>query len=1098
MSAFSAALEAYLRECRRVVRMPATERSYYPALRDLFDAVGRTLKPSVSATTELAGEHHPDLGLFEARGRSAAASGAPDPDRGVVEVKLADADIDAVAGGEQVQAYRERYGRVLVTNLRELLLVTSDPDGRTAFGERFTLAESQAAFDLLLEHPRREAIRFGDELGEYLARAFEHQTTISEPRVLARLLASHARDARHRVHRAKDDTAVATVREALEGALGIKFEDERGAEFFRSTLVQTLFYGVFAAWVQWSRSQSTNVLNKNRETEKVVQEFSWRESAWLLRSPVLRTLFQQLADPGNLEQLDLVEVLDWAQAALARVEPEEFLQRFASGEAAIYFYEPFLEAFDPDLRKQLGVWYTPAEVVEYMVAEVDRALQEQLGIAAGLADEQVYVLDPCCGTGAYLAAVLRRIMARLSPTRGALAGAALKRAVAERVFGFEIMPAPFVIAHLQIELALAELDAELQGDERAGVYLTNALTGWEPQVKKPLPFAALEREREQADAVKQERPILVILGNPPYNGFAGVAVDEERELSEAYKSTRNPELPKPQGQGLNDLYVRFFRMAERRIADKTGKGIVCFISNYSWLDGLSHTGMRERLLNAFDVIRIDNLHGDRIISEYAPDGRTSETIMAIQGQSPGIRIGTAIALFCKTGKEEGGEQARIRYRDFEEARAEERRASLIRSLDDTAADDERRLLSPNLKMGLPFKPMPASPDWFDWPALPDLFPVSFPGVKTSRDAFLVDVVLERLGERIGRYFDPSLPHEEITRRYPSVMRSAPHYDARAVRDALLKRGGPIEEYFVRYAYRPFDVRWLYWERDANLVDRKREDYFPHVFAANRWISAAQHIRRGPDEPQAGHTRVLGSSHHLERGAAWFPLLLRDEAFGEERDGVRCRENLSELAQAYVDQLGASAEDLFLHALSVMHDPIYLEANAGGLKMGWPRIPLPETAAALRESAACGRMLSVLLDVEQDASALLAQFDLADIALPAVAGGGQMQADDFAVRAGWGHYGAGNAVMPGPGRIEPSPDHPNAVDIYLNDRTYWANIPTAVWEYRLGGYQVLKKWLSYREEPVLGRRLNMDEVTHFQDIAQRIAAIQQLTHPAAPE
>ncbi len=274
MSAFSAALEAYLRECRRVVRMPATERSYYPALRDLFDAVGRTLKPSVSATTELAGEHHPDLGLFEARGRSAAASGAPDPDRGVVEVKLADADIDAVAGGEQVQAYRERYGRVLVTNLREFLLVTSAPDGRTAFGERFTLADSPATFDLLLEHPRREAIRFGDELGEYLARAFEHQTTISEPRVLARLLASHARDARHRVRRAKDDTAVAAVREALEEALGIRFEDERGADFFRSTLVQTLFYGVFAAWVQWSRSQSTNVLNKNRETDKVVQEFS--------------------------------------------------------------------------------------------------------------------------------------------------------------------------------------------------------------------------------------------------------------------------------------------------------------------------------------------------------------------------------------------------------------------------------------------------------------------------------------------------------------------------------------------------------------------------------------------------------------------------------------------------------------------------------------------------------------------------------------------------------------------------------------------------------------------------------------------------------
>ena len=1090
MSKFGAAVEKYLAELRNIGGKPATERSYYPALSDLLGEIGESLKPKVSAATELAGEHHPDLGLFEAKPRragSAAAGDADEPDRGVVEVKLPDAEIEAVAGSEQVRRYQERYGRVLVTNLREFLLVAPGADGAPAFGERFALAGDAAEFDELLAHPRAAAGRFGDELGEYLVRALEHQTAIAEPQALARLLASHARDARARVDRAGDGQAVALVREALEQALGIRFEDERGAEFFRSTLVQTLFYGVFAAWVQWSR------LNRSGDRSNA---FSWRESAWLLRSPVLSTLFQQLADPGNLEQLDLVEVLERAQAALARVDVERFGERFASGEATVYFYEPFLEAFDPDLRRQLGVWYTPAEVVEYMTARVDRALREDLGIADGLADEQVYVLDPCCGTGAYLAAVLRRIMARLAETRGALAGAALKRAVAERVFGFEIMPAPFVVAHLQIELALAELDAELQGEERAGVYLTNALTGWEPQVKKPLPFPALERERERADAVKQERPILVILGNPPYNGFAGVAVDEERELSEAYKLTRNPDLPKPQGQGLNDLYVRFFRMAERRIADKTGKGIVCFISNYSWLDGLSHTGMRERLLDAFDTIEIDNLHGDRIISEYAPDGRTSETIMAIQGQSPGIRIGTAIALFCKTGKEEGGGHARIRYRDFDEARAEERRASLIRSLDHTAADDERRPLSPNLKLGLPFKPMPASPDWFDWPALPDLFPTYFPGVKTGRDGFLVDSDLERLGERVGQYFDPALSHEEIARRYPIVMRSTSHYDARAVREELLKRGGPLEEYFVRYAYRPFDVRWLYWEPDTNLLDRKREDYFPHVFAANRWLVTQQKARRAWNPPQL--ISAIGCLDLMDRGATCIPLLLRDETFGEELDGVRSRENLSELAQAYIDQLGASAEDLFLHALSVMHDPGYLEANAGGLKMGWPRIPLPETAAALQESAARGRMLAELLDIERDASAVLAQFDLADIAFPAVAGGGQMQADDFGVRAGWGHFGAGGAVMPGAGRVEPIPGRSDAVDVCLNDRARWANVPTAVWEYRLGGYQVLKKWLSYREEPVLGRRLDMDEAMRFREIAQRIAAIRQLTQPAEPE
>ena len=325
----------------------------------------------------------------------------------------------------------------------------------------------------------------------------------------------------------------------------------------------------------------------------------------------MQALFQQLSQPDRLQPLGLVEVLDWTSAALDRVDCDAFFDRFNEGEAVTYFYEPFLEAFDPELRKQLGVWYTPAEVVRYMVARVDKALRDDLGIADGLAAENVYVLDPCCGTGAYLAEVLRRIAANLeNQGLGALTGARVKQAATERVFGFEIMPAPFVVAHLQVGLTMQKLDATLadDGKERAQVFLTNALTGWEPHPTKPLPFPELEEERDRAERVKQETPILVILGNPPYNGFAGMAVDEERELSEAYRMTKR--VRRPEGQGLNDLYVRFFRMAERRIA-KTGQGVVCFISNYSWLDGLSFTGMRERYLEEFDAIRIDCLNGDK-------------------------------------------------------------------------------------------------------------------------------------------------------------------------------------------------------------------------------------------------------------------------------------------------------------------------------------------------------------------------------------------------------------------------------------------------------------------------------------------------------
>ena len=353
--------------------------------------------------------------------------------------------------------------------------------------------------------------------------------------------------------------------------------------------------------------------------------------------------------PGASKPLGLVEVLDWTADALDRVDRDAFFDRFSEGEAVPYFYEPFLEAFDPALRKQLGVWYTPAEVVRYMVARVDRALKDDLGIADGLAADNVYVLDPCCGTGAYLAEVLRRIAANLQDRGlGALTGAHVKRAATGRVFGFEIMPAPFVVAHLQVGLTMQALDAPLaeDGDERAGVFLTNALTGWEPRVQKPLPFPELEEERERAESVKRDTPVLVILGNPPYNGYAGMAVDEERGLSSAYRTTR--QVRRPEGQGLNDLYVRFFRMAERRIAEKTGRGVVCFISNYSWLDGLSFTGMRERYLESFDAIRIDNLNGDKYrTGKTTPDGDPDPSIFSTPEDPVGIQVGTAITTLVR-------------------------------------------------------------------------------------------------------------------------------------------------------------------------------------------------------------------------------------------------------------------------------------------------------------------------------------------------------------------------------------------------------------------------------------------------------------------
>ena len=1102
----AAAVEAYFDDLRRVRASGGAtgERSIYGPLANLLNAVGATLKPKVFCVGELAdqGAGHPDFGLYAAKQlQKGTPRGGQAPERGVVEVKSAGVDAWLVADSDQVNRYWGRYQLVLVTNTRDFVLVGPNPAGGGMALESFCLADSEAAFDRKLEEPRAFAREVGPGLGEYLCRALSHQAALTEPKDLAWLLASYARDGLSRVEAAGDAPSLKAVRSALEEALGVRFEGEKGARFFQSTLVQTLFYGVFSAWVLWARQLPSPAGN-----------FNWHEAVWHLRAPVLRALFQQLSDPGRLQPLGLVEVLDWTAAALDRVDRPAFFARFNEGEAVPYFYEPFLEAFDPELRKQLGVWYTPTEVVRYMVARVDKALKDDLGVAEGLAAENVYVLDPCCGTGAYLAEVLRRIAGNLEGRGlGALAGARVKQAATERVFGFEIMPAPFVVAHLQVGLTMQDLDAALADDgmERAQVFLTNALTGWEPRTTKPLPFPELEEERDRAERVKQETPILVILGNPPYNGFAGMAVDEERELSEAYRRTKR--VRRPEGQGLNDLYVRFFRMAERRIAEKTGRGVVCFISNYSWLDGLSFTGMRERYLEAFDAVRIDCLNGDKYkTGKVAPDGSPDPSVFSTEGDPVGIQVGTAITTLVRKADHAPAGEVGVRHLWGHTKRAE---------LMESAEGEPGALydgIEPVLLLGLPLVKTAVSENWFDWPALPDLFPISFPGVQTGRDTFLVDVDLDRLKARVGDYFNTSLRHEEIAQRYPRVMTDMARFDARRVRDTLLVRGGPDEAGFVRYAYRPFDNRWLYWEAETKLLREKSPRYPQHVFEGNLWLSAVPRLRKDSTEPQTAVTSYLASLHLIEWSASMFPVWLRDDGIGNDGDLAR-RANLSGSAQRYLDRLGATVEDLFHHVLAVLHNPAYREVNAGALRMEWPRIPLPGwsdgsndgEAEALALSAMRGWELARLLDPEVPVPSVTQgalRSEIAAIAVPATVDGRNMTGDDFAVIAGWGHFGAGDAVMPGQGRIverEYTPDERAALgeaisalgaktlDVYLNDHAFWRNVPTAVWTYKLGGYQVLKKWLSYREQTILDRLLKPEEVQHFTDTARRIGRILEM-------
>lgn len=876
--------EDFFESVRRVHALGAgtSETSYYPALHTLFEHVGGSLSPKVLALSQLAdaGADSPDYGLFAV---NQLQKGEPRkgqlPERGVVELKPVADESLFNSTPAQVSKYFGVYRLVLVSNLRAFQLIGDGVGGGAVRLESFKLADSAAEFWNMVQTPTETAQAIGLALVEYLRRALTQNVALVRPKDVAWFLASYARDALARVEAAGDLPALKTVRSALEDALGITFDEEKGDHFFRSTLVQTLFYGLFSSWVIWARS-----------TPRVPARFDWHSAAWNLHVPFVATLFQQLTSPQSIKQLDLVEVLDWTGSTLNRVDAAEFLKRFEEGEAVQYFYEPFLEAFDPQLRKQFGVWYTPAEIVDYMVARVDRALKDDLGILDGLADERVYVLDPCCGTGGYVNAVLRRIEHNLQGHGlGSALAEKLRAAATSRVFGFEIMPAPFVVAHMQAGMTLAHMNAHLADDQRPAIYLTNALTGWEPHTSKPLPFPELEAERASADAVKLSRPILVVLGNPPYDGVAGISDNaEERALSDEYRKVKK--VAAPQGQGLNELYVRFFRMAERRIAEKTGEGVISFISNYGWLDSLSCTGMRERYLEVFDSITIDCLNGDKYkTGKRTPEGLPDPSAFSTPANTTGIQVGTAIATMVR--KRQHKPTNSIEFRNLW---GSAKRATLAATAD---ADPHQiyEAVHPSLSMRLQFMPSSVGASYFDWPALPQLLPVSFPGVKTSRDEFLIDIDRDVLEKRIARYFDPKVSDSDLAKAYPALMNVSKRYDPAATRKELLGRdhsAGTV----VRYAYRPFDVRWVYWDPDTKLVDEKRPEFAANVGFGNHFLTAGERNRMGVFyRPQA--ISVLGDHHLVESNVSIFPALIR-------QDSQNIEPNVSRSVKAALSRSGA--------------------------------------------------------------------------------------------------------------------------------------------------------------------------------------------------
>lgn len=1114
-------LDAYLARMREIRATGAAthETSYYSALETLLNGIGRQLRPRVIANGQIRnqGAGHPDFGLYsqtQCRGGEPAPGTGATPERGVVEVKGLVEETWFAAETSQVSQYWQHYGLVLVSNYRAFLLIGRNAEGQAERLEGFTLAESDAAFWNLC-HASPDALDpLAEALHDYLRRALSFLAPLTRASDLAWLLASYARDALRRIEVSADLPALQTVRSGLEQALGLRFEDAKGEHFFRSTLVQTLFYGIFSAWVQWARALPPHAATR----------FDWHAAGWTLHVPMVRTLFEQVATPSRLGPLGLVEILDWTGDALHRVDRTAFFEAFDEGRAVQYFYEPFLAHFDPALRKQLGVWYTPPEIVTYMVERVDLALREELGIEAGLASPDVYVLDPCCGTGSFLVEVLRVIEQRLrDQCEDALVAHDLNTAARERLFGFELMPAPFVVAHWQIGMMLAQAGAPLTAQQRGAVYLTNALTGWNEPIGPvdELLLPELQPERDAAERVKRVDPILVIIGNPPYNAFAGVSPDEEEGLVEPYKQGLRSEW-NIRKYNLDELYTRFLRVAERRITERSGRGIICFISSYSYLSDPSFVVARRHLLEGFHRIFIDSLNGDsRETGKRTPEGDPDPSVFSTPFNREGIKLGTAVGMFVREGPTEG--LAEVRYRQFWGTR---KREELVEALDGGSLDGGFAVTTPTPANRFNFRPLGPASNYDSWPDLIALAEAEpFSGFAEMRRGSLIDADRDRLADRMRRYMDPSLTFETLKAEGIGPVGEAGRFDAQSARTRLLARESFSEDHIKRYALLPLDTRYAYYTGVRPIWNEPRPDFYSAARNGNRFLVSRMMAERPHEGVPVLPITALPDYHLLRPNIRAFPFRLL-ESEGPQGDLLATptrRANLSATARAWLATITQNDPDAdadlgdapWHHALAVMTAPAWLQENQSAILGGWPRVPLPTDLTHLETSAAFGRRVAALLDTEQVAPGVtIAPYDapLGTLGRLVREGGGALAASDLEVTS-WGRGGNGAPVMPGNGNIRERDGYDAEeraalaiaavateedvtalearlgppIDVRLNGVAHLKGVPSNVYELTIGGYQVLKKWLSYRDRAVIGRPITVAEAREAVAIVRRLTA-----------
>ncbi|MBI4496679.1 MAG: N-6 DNA methylase [Chloroflexi bacterium] len=1092
----------------------ATEHTHRPALKALLES----LTAGITATNE------PKRVACGAPDYSVARDSGQNPlTIGYVEAKDVGLPLDPIErdsartnpttdNGRQFKRYRAALQNLILTDYLEFRWHVNGELRATARLGRLD-AHGRVTWD------RGEEAKVRDLLLAFLSQA---PVTITKPSDLAVRMARLTHLIRDTIVTAAESGQASSLLIDLRAAFQDVLIPDLDIPQFADMFAQTLAYGLFAARVNHRGALGTF---RRQDAAREIPR----------TNPFLRRLFATIAGP-DLDDEPFAGFADDLTQLLAYTDVDavlaDFGQRTRQDDPVVHFYETFLKSYDPRLRELRGVYYTPEPVVSYIVRSVDHLLRTRFACVDGLADTatvsynrtddqgrlqttqapRVLILDPACGTGTFLYAVVNHI--REEYQRQGNAGkwsGYVRDQLLPRLFGFELLMAPYAVAHLKLGMQLAGQDLPaaarpdwsyaFQGDERLGVYLTNSL---EEGLKKSqlLLGGFISEEANAAAAIKREMPIMVVLGNPPYSGHSANASWREQTDPATGRTRRVPTWiggllqdyyqvdGKPLGEKnpkwLQDDYVKFLRFGQWRI-QQSGAGVLAFITNHGYLDNPTFRGMRQQLMHTFTDIYLLDLHGNARKKEVAPDGRPDQNVFDIEQ-------GVAVGIFVKEPGQSG--PARVHHAHLWGTRQGKYDWLTAEALQTTPWTD----LSPQAPFYL-FAPQDADlrAEYEHGWSLPAVLPVNSVGIVTARDHLTIRWSAPEVLTTV-RDFAALLPEEARTK-----------YDlGRDVRDwkvSLAQQDinahGVLPELVASVLYRPFDQRYTYYTgRSRGFICRPRPEVMSHMLAGKNVALVCP--RRVETSGGWGHCLVAsGVVEHvvvsLKTIDSVFPICLYPPRSGatntqasmtglspwpEGKDGRRPNLNPDFVAELS-DRLGLTfvpdgrgdlaqtfgPEDIFHYIYAVLHAPTYRSRYVEFLKLDFPRVPITGDRDLFRTLAKKGAALVALHLLESPA--LTRPITCYPVPGPNL------------VEPGHPRYLAPGEPEPGTGQLLAQ----GRVYLSKDDPTtgkrgqYFEGVPPDVWEFHVGGYQVCEKWLADRR----GRTLSLADLNHYERI---VVALQE--------